>query len=149
MARPVEPRLEHAEQALGFVAIALERALVGDLAPGEFVEVADLAEHRSDDGHLEEHPLDGLVAARRIGRHQLAGLVGEIEQDRAGFEQAERLAAGSVRIDDRGDLAVRVERQEFRRPLSFLPMSTRCGSYGRPISSSVIDTFTPFGVGSE
>ena len=32
---------------------------------------------------------------------------------------------------------------------SFLPMSIGCGSYGRPISSSVIETFTPFGVGSE
>ena len=57
-----------------------------------------------------------LVAPRRVGRHQLAGLVGEIEQDRAGLEQAERLAARAVGIDDRRDLAVRVERQEFRRP---------------------------------
>ncbi|MNT05485.1 hypothetical protein D3C72_1401050 [compost metagenome] len=33
--------------------------------------------------------------------------------------------------------------------VSFLPMSIRCASYGRPISSSMIETFTPFGVGSE
>src|ERR1700728_3670991 len=26
---------------------------------------------------------------------------------------------------------------------------TRCGSYGRPVSSSMIETFTPLGVGSE
>jgi len=32
---------------------------------------------------------------------------------------------------------------------SFLPKSTVCGSYRNPISSSMIDTFTPFGVGSE
>jgi hypothetical protein len=32
---------------------------------------------------------------------------------------------------------------------SSLPKSMVCGSYGSPISSSMIDTFTPFGVGSE
>jgi hypothetical protein len=33
--------------------------------------------------------------------------------------------------------------------LSFLVMSIRCASYGRPISSSMIETFTPLGVFSE
>ena len=32
---------------------------------------------------------------------------------------------------------------------SSLLKSTRCTSYGKPISSSMIETFTPFGVGSE
>ena len=32
---------------------------------------------------------------------------------------------------------------------SSLLKSTRCTSYGSPISSSMIETFTPFGVGSE
>ena len=32
---------------------------------------------------------------------------------------------------------------------SFASKRTRCGSYGRPISSSMIDTLTPLGVGSE
>jgi hypothetical protein len=58
-----KPVVEHAEQALA-LAIALQRALVLDLAAGEFVEEAELAEHRADRRHLEEHPLDGLVAAR-------------------------------------------------------------------------------------
>jgi len=31
--------------------------------------------------------------------------------------------------------------------VSFLVMSMVWGSYGRPISSSMIDTLTPFGVG--
>jgi hypothetical protein len=81
------------------------------------VEEAELAEHRADAAHLEHHPLDGLVAAGRILRDQLAGLVGEIQQDRAGFEQRERLAVRAVRIDDRGDLVVRVQRQERGREL--------------------------------
>ena len=32
---------------------------------------------------------------------------------------------------------------------SFLVMLTVCGSYGRPISYSMIETLTPFGVGNE
>src|SRR6185437_13981286 len=48
-------------------------------------------------------------------RRQLAGLVGEIDQDGAALEEAHRLAAGTVGIDDRRDLAVRIERHELRR----------------------------------
>ena len=32
---------------------------------------------------------------------------------------------------------------------SSLPKSIVCGSYGSPISSSMMETFTPLGVGSE
>src|SRR5262245_25182141 len=32
---------------------------------------------------------------------------------------------------------------------SFVSKLTRCGSYGRPVSSSMMETFTPFGVGRE
>ena len=32
---------------------------------------------------------------------------------------------------------------------SWLPKSTRCGSQGSSVSSSMIDAFTPLGVGSE
>src|SRR5712675_678604 len=117
---PAEAPLHHPEQARGFGDIALKWPLVGDLLAGEFVEIADLTEHRSDPAHLEVHPLDGLVSARRIVRQQLSGFLGEILQDRPGFEQPKRLAAGPVRIDDRGDLAVRVQRQEFRRLLVVL-----------------------------
>jgi hypothetical protein len=47
----------------------------------------------------------------------LAGLVGEIDQDRTGLEQAERLAAGTVGIEDRRNLVVGAEREELRRHL--------------------------------
>ena len=95
----------------------LQRALVLELPARELVEVSDLPEHRPDERHLEEHPLDRLPAARRIGRDEAAGLLGEVEQDRARFEQRERLAARPVGIDDRRNLAVGIERQEFRRAL--------------------------------
>jgi hypothetical protein len=114
--RSGQPGFQHAQQALGFGDIAIARTLVLVLAAGELVEEADLAEHRADRGHLEEHPGQGLVALGRILGQELAGLLRQIDQDRAGLEQAERLSARAVRIDDGGDLAVGVQRQEFRRP---------------------------------
>ncbi len=38
-------------------------------------------------------------------------------QDRATFEQGQRLAAGAVGIEDRADLAVGIQRQKFPRVL--------------------------------
>src|SRR6185437_5587446 len=116
----VEMLLEYAEQAPRFRDVALERTLVGDLLAGKFVEIADLAEHRPDAAHLEMYPLDGLVSARSVGRQQLTGFLGEILQDRPGFEQPERYAGRPIRIDDRRDLAIRIERQELRRLLVIL-----------------------------
>src|SRR6185312_10618516 len=112
-----EARLDDRENALGLVAIAVERTLVLDLPAGEFVEKADLAEHRADRGHLEEQPLDRLVAPRGISGDELARLLGEIEEDRARFEQEQRLASRARGIDDRWDLAIRIERQELGRLL--------------------------------
>src|SRR3984893_5024903 len=43
---PVKAGLNHVQQTPGFGDIALERPLVGDLLAGEFVEIADLTEHR-------------------------------------------------------------------------------------------------------
>src|SRR5882757_10401707 len=84
--------LHHPSRARGFGDIALKRPLVGDLLAGEFMEIADLTEHRSNPAHLEVNPLDGFVSARRIVRQQLSGFLGEILQDRPRFEQPERLA---------------------------------------------------------
>jgi hypothetical protein len=53
----------------------------------------------------------------RILRDQLAGLLRQIDQDRAGFEQPHGLAAGPVGIDDRRDAVIGVERQELRLEL--------------------------------
>jgi hypothetical protein len=73
------------------------------------MEIAELAEHGADAAHLEEHPLNGFVATCRIGWQELAGLLGEIEQDRARFEQGQRRTTGAVGIDDGRDLAVGIE----------------------------------------
>ncbi len=109
--------VEHAQQAPGFGDVAVARALVLVFPAGELVEEAELAEHRADAAHLEHHPLDGLIARGRIRGQQLAGLLGQVQQDRAGFEQGERLAARAVRIEDGRNLVVRIQRQEFRRQL--------------------------------
>ena len=60
--------------------------------------------------------LDGLVAARRVGGQKLAGLLGEVQEDGAGLEQSDRFATRPIGIDDGGNLAVRVQGQEFRPP---------------------------------
>ena len=62
-----EAPVEHREQALRFADVAVARALVLEVLAGEFVEEADLAEHRADAAHLEHQPLDRLIARRRIG----------------------------------------------------------------------------------
>src|SRR3546814_10225770 len=92
----------------------LTRALILIVAAGELGEEAELAEHRPDAAHLPHHPLDRLVTRSRIGRKELPALVGEIDQDRARFEQRERFAARSGRIVNRGNLAIGIEREEGR-----------------------------------
>jgi hypothetical protein len=46
------------------------------------MEEADLAKHWPDATHLEVNPLDRLPSPHRIGREELAGLLGEVLQDR-------------------------------------------------------------------
>jgi len=75
-----------------------------------------LGEHRADRSHLEEDPLNRLDPPCRIAGDQLAGLLGEIEQDRTGFGQRQRLAIRTIGIEDCWDLAIRVQGQEFRCP---------------------------------
>src|SRR5277367_2200991 len=53
---PVETLLENTEQTLRFDAIAFERAFVLEVLARKFVEETQLAEHRADAAHLEEHP---------------------------------------------------------------------------------------------
>ena len=72
-----------------------------------------LAEHRPDAAHLEHQPLERAIAAAQVGRQEAPGLGSEVEQDRARFEQRDRLAVGAVGIDDRRDLVVRADRQEL------------------------------------
>src|SRR5205085_3815115 len=48
---------------------------------------------------------------------EFAGLLAEIDQDRAGFENADRLAAWTIAVEDCRDLAVRADLDEFRLEL--------------------------------
>ncbi|MNG40493.1 hypothetical protein D3C84_1290920 [compost metagenome] len=57
---------------------------------GEFVEKADLAEHRSDTTHLKHQPLDRLIPGGRLLGQQLPALVGQVDQNRPGFDQRQR-----------------------------------------------------------
>jgi hypothetical protein len=102
---------------------------------GEFVEEADLAEHGPDPAHLEMHPLDRLVTAGRIDRQSLPVFSASIAGSHR-FEQGQRLTARTVGVEDRRNLTVRIQREEFRRVLVVLLKSTRCTSYGSPISST-------------
>src|SRR5581483_2658757 len=77
-------------------------------------EVTGLAEIRADAAYLHEKPLQHFVLLRLVLRQELAGLAGEINQDRPGFENRQRLAAQTVPVDDRGDFVVRTDLEKFR-----------------------------------
>src|SRR5262249_7904998 len=81
-------------------------------------EVVVLPAHRAKAAHLPEEPLDGLVALARVGRKELAGLLGEIEQHGARFEHRDGLAAAlRLVIDQRRNAVVRRNRQKLRLEL--------------------------------
>ena len=60
--------------------------------------------------HLPEQPVQRLGAERDVLRQEGAELLRQIEQDRAGFEHADRLRSAAVQ--QRRDLRVRVDRHE-------------------------------------
>src|SRR5690606_21966030 len=98
---PVEVPVDDTQEALRFLDVVLERSFVLVFLSFELIEVPDLAEHRTDETHLEHHPLDRVIAASGVLRDEAPALVGEIQQDRARLEQGERLATRPVRVDDR------------------------------------------------
>ncbi|CAM4851251.1 unnamed protein product [Rotaria magnacalcarata] len=98
---------QHPEQAPGFGGIAVAGALVFVGLAGEFIEEAQLAEHRANARHLEHQPLNRFITCRRIFGEQLAGFFRQVDQDRAGLEHTNRL--GAAVVHQRGDLRVRVD----------------------------------------
>src|SRR3546814_6704730 len=72
---PREPLVEDTEQPrrLGCIAVARTLVLIG--LTGEFVEEAQLTEHRPHSAHLTHHPLDRFVAVFRIGGDDLSNLL--------------------------------------------------------------------------
>src|SRR5215471_884896 len=75
-----------------------------------------LAEHGTDAAHLEHEPYQRLGATARIAREKEPGLLCEVDEDGAGLEERDR-TAWPLGIDDRGDFAVGIERDEFRAEL--------------------------------
>ena len=109
--RFAEALVDHAVDALGLVGVAVDRVLefLGRI-PAEMMR---LAEHRADTRHLEHQPLDDVVLSARVRRHQLAGLLGQVHQDRARLENRDRLAARSFGIGHRGHAIVGADFQEL------------------------------------
>ncbi len=108
--------VEHPVEPVDLVAVAIDG--VGQLVLRIVRKVVVLAGHRPEPAHLPEQPLDRFGAASHVARDELAGLVGEIEQDRARFEHRDRLAAAGGRVvDQRRDAVVGRHRQKVRLEL--------------------------------
>src|ERR1700730_13771402 len=73
-----------------------------------------LARHRAEAAHLPHQPLQHRHLTARVGWPEFTGLLAEIDQDCARFENADRLASRTLGIDDRGDAVVWADLQESR-----------------------------------
>src|SRR5262249_60188648 len=79
-------------------------------------EMVDLPEHGAGPSHLPHQPLEHAVARLTRFRHELSGLVREINHERGRFHQAD----AGVAVDDGGDAGVRADLQELRLELPVL-----------------------------
>ncbi|KAG1252316.1 hypothetical protein G6F68_011843 [Rhizopus microsporus] len=108
--------VHHPVQAAHLVVIALDR--IRDLLRRVHIEVTHLAAHRAQTGHLPEQPFQGGDAAARVAGQELAGLLGQVQQDRTRLEHALRgTAIGWGLVDDGRHLVVGRDRKEFRLEL--------------------------------
>ena len=63
--------------------------------------MAGLADHRAEAPQLPREPFEDRLAPAQVGGQEAAGLLGQIDQDGAGFEHRKRLAAvRRIVIDD-------------------------------------------------
>lgn len=112
--------VEHGVQARGFLDVA--RDGVRDFLGRVLAEVVVLPGHRAQAAHLPEQPLQRLVAATQVGGDEAATLVGQVQQDGAGLEQAQRRAAiDRGVVHDGRDAVVRCDLQEIGLELRALP----------------------------
>ena len=103
-----QPLVQHVQQPLRLHREAVDRVFDLDRRIG--VEMPEAAADIGRAAHLPEQPRQALGARRRVGRQEGAELLGEMDQDRAGLEHADRLR--SAAIHQRGDLRVRIDRDE-------------------------------------
>ena len=89
-----EPLVEHVEQSFRFHGEAIDG--VFDLHWCVGVEVAEASAEVGRAAHLPEQPGQAFGAGGGVGGEEGAELLGEIEQDGAGFEEADRLGAAAI-----------------------------------------------------
>jgi len=82
-----ELMLEHLEQAAYLALVAIDR--VGNLFRRVAEEDVRLTPSSDHARHLKHQPLNDARTTLGILRHQLAGLLGQIDQDGAGLEDRE------------------------------------------------------------
>src|SRR5664279_642927 len=66
-------------------------------------------------------PFQYRDARLQVARKELAGLLAQVDENRARFENADWFSAGPFRIDNRRNLAARADLQEFG--LELLPLA--------------------------
>ena len=118
-----QPLVHDPVEAIDLVRVAIDG--IRHLARRILPEMMGLTRHRPEPAHPPEQPFIDRDTVARALRVELARLVAEILRDRAGLEDRDRFAAGSLGVDDRGHPVVRRNRQEF--PLELiapLAMST-------------------------
>jgi len=111
-----ESAVHHAIQPPGLFRVTVE-CITAVLVPFDRHEMVDLSGDRPKSPLLEHQPLENRNARFQAPRPELACLLAQIDQDRTGLEDAYGLSVGSVQIDDRRDLGVRTDFQEFRLEL--------------------------------
>jgi len=103
--------VQHLVMPLGFAPVAIP-GVIEPLGRGE-LEMNGLARERPEARANEQKP--GQQFRPFLGlAEELAGLLGQIEQNGGGIEDARLLAARPIRIDDRRHFAIRVDRPEHR-----------------------------------
>src|SRR6266852_2498467 len=103
--------IEYAVETVCLLDVAVDR--IRDFTRRVEPEMVVLSGHRPQPAHLPEQPLCRSLKAAYILRQEAAGLLGQVRQDGAGLEQADRLAAVSRRgIDDRWHAIVRRDGEE-------------------------------------
>src|SRR4051794_11202977 len=127
-----ETLVEDAVKPVRFLRVALE-AVTSVLLLLDLEEVMHLSRHRPEPAHLPHQPFQHRHLLSQIAlRPELAGLLAEINQDRARFENADRLPARPVAVEDRRDPVVRADLQEFRLELLTLGDVDRHHLVGQP-----------------
>ena len=111
----LQVRLQHAQQALRLVAVAVRRIRILALILGEAGEVAVLPEHGADAAHLPHEPLDGLPLVARVLGQEFARFLRQVNQDGTTLEDGDGLAVRALGVHDHWNLGVGVELDELRR----------------------------------